>query len=102
MSYLEYLKGKDLIDPSANIGQSIIIEPVFIGKNVQLTNAVIGPHVSLGEGTIVKNSIIRNSIVQKRTTIEDAHLEDSMLGNHVTYQGAAQDISIGDYNTIKQ
>lgn len=100
--YLEYLKGKDLIDPSADIGQSIIIEPVFIGANVKLTNAVVGPHVSLGAGTVVTNSIIRNSIVQKNTTIEDAQLKDSMLGNQVKYQGASQDISIGDYNTIKQ
>ncbi len=100
--YLEYLKGTNLIDPSANIGQSIIIEPVFIGEGVKLINAVVGPHVSLGAGTEVKNSIIRNSIVQKNTIIIDAHLEDSMLGNNVQYHGAAQDISIGDYNIIKQ
>ena len=32
-----------------------IIPPCFIGKGVKLKNAKIGPHVSLGAGTIVEN-----------------------------------------------
>lgn len=98
--YLEYLKGQNLIDNTAKLDNAIIIEPVFIGKGVTLKNTVVGPHVSIGDNTMVENSIIRNSIVQENGTICDAHLENSMLGNFVTYEGRANDISVGDYNKI--
>lgn len=77
-----------------------IIEPCFIGSNVQLNNSTIGPHVSIGNGTAISNSTISNSIIQNETSIENARLEDSMIGNHVEYRGGKNRISIGDYSKI--
>jgi glucose-1-phosphate thymidylyltransferase len=99
--YLEYLKGDNLVDPSAKIENSILIEPVYIGPGAHVKNAVVGPHVSIGENTTVKHSLVKNSIVQASCNIENAHLANSMLGNFVVYEGVAQDISVGDYNQIK-
>ena len=99
--YLEFLKGTNMVDKTATVDNAILIEPVFIGKNVNLKNVVIGPHVSIGDETTIESSIIRNSIIQSNSNITDAHLENSMIGHYVTYEGGAQDISIGDYNRIK-
>jgi len=83
-----------------NIENSHIIEPCFIGTNVQLKNCTIGPHVSIGNDSCVTNSTIKNTIIQNNTRITDADLEDSMIGNHVEYQGGKKRISIGDYSKI--
>lgn len=80
---------------------SKIIEPCFIGEGVQLINSTIGPHASIGENTIIENSTVTNSIIQTNTKIKDATISNSMLGNYVVYIGKSNDLSIGDYNTIK-
>lgn len=77
-----------------------IIEPCFIGSNVHLKDCTIGPHVSIGNDTCISNSKIKNTIIQNNTTIADADLEDSMIGNHVIYQGGKKCVSIGDYSKI--
>ena len=83
-----------------NIENAQIIEPCFIGANVQLKNSTIGPFVSVGSDTSITNSTIKNTIIQNNTTIADADLEDSMIGNHVEYKGGKKRISIGDYSKI--
>ncbi len=78
-----------------------IIEPCFLGENVVLENTTVGPHVSLGENSVVKNSIIKNSLIQNNTLIENAILENSMIGNHVCYKGNSTAVNIGDYCTFE-
>jgi glucose-1-phosphate thymidylyltransferase len=98
--YLEFIKEEKLISSSASIENSVIIPPVYLGENVIIKNSVIGPHVSIGNDTAVKESRIVNSIIQMNTTISEAQIKNSMLGNFVLYEGAAKDLSIGDYNKV--
>ncbi len=100
--YLEYIKDQPLIADSATLENTTIIPPVYIGDHVQVHNSVVGPHVSIGENSIVKNSIVKNSIIQNSSTIENANMSNSMIGNSVTYQGKVSDLSIGDYNQIQE
>ena len=67
---------------------------------MQLSNCTIGPYVSLGDGTVVSDSLLKNTIIQNNTTLKNADLEDSMIGNNVTYKGGSKQVSIGDYSTI--
>lgn len=83
-----------------SLNNAQIIEPCFIGENVSLTNCTVGPHVSIGNNTTVQNSTLVNTIVQSNTQIENADLEDSMIGNHVQYRGGTKKVSIGDYSCI--
>lgn len=100
--YLEYIRDTKLVSDSLENNNSIIIPPVYIGENVKLQNAVVGPHVSIGDNCIIEDSIIKNSIIQTKSKINNAILENSMLGNLVTFEGSSQDVSIGDYNIIKK
>jgi glucose-1-phosphate thymidylyltransferase len=97
---LEFDKDKKLVADSAKIENSVVIPPCFIGENAKIVNSVIGPHVSVGANTSVTNSVIVNSNIQKNTTIENANLKNSMIGNHANVLSLARDISIGDYTTI--
>lgn len=99
---LEFMRGdKSLRAASAKIENSTIIEPCFIGPNVTITNSVVGPYVSLGDNTTVTNSVISDSIVQKNTQIKNKIISGSMIGNHAEITGKAADLSVGDYNVIK-
>ena len=100
---LEYDKaaGKKMKADSAQVSDSIIHEPCFIGENVIIDNSIIGPHVSLGKGTKVVNSIVVNTNVQNETEISNTILKDSMIGSKAKYIGKANDISLGDFSTIE-
>ena len=97
---LEFNKNTNLVSSSAQLNNSSIIPPCFLGENVVLENAIIGPHVSIGKNSIVKNSTIKNSIIQNNTQINDSEICNSMIGNYVQYKGKSDDLSIGDYTTI--
>jgi len=93
------LKGVNLISPSSVFHNASIIEPCYIGNNVTINNAVVGPHVSIGDGTKIEHSVIKNSIIQDQTTIKYKVIANSMIGNHVHLTGHFEDLSIGDYST---
>ena len=99
-TYLSYLKDQNLVASSAKLENTVIIEPVFIGENVVLSNTVIGPNVSVGNNTSIKNSVISESLIQESTIITNANIKNSMIGNHVNFEGNTQNVSIGDFNQI--
>ena len=100
---LEHLKSGDekLISDHIEIHNSEITEPCFIADDVKLINAKVGPHVSLGKGTIIKDSTIKNSLVQENAEITNASLEQAMVGNFAKFDGKFTSISIGDYSVLE-
>ncbi|MBA9077701.1 MULTISPECIES: sugar phosphate nucleotidyltransferase [Rufibacter] len=100
--YLEYIRDEEgLVASSAQLTNTVIIPPVYVGENVVLNNSVVGPHVSIGNNTQVSGSVVSNSIVQENTKIDNALISNSMVGNHVVYQGTPADLSVGDYNVLR-
>jgi len=98
---LEYEKEEMSHFPaSAQIENSLIIQPCFIGENVKISNSKIGPGVSLGNNTIIVNSNIENSLIQENTRINHGNLSNSMIGNSAQYFGVAREISLGDYSVL--
>jgi glucose-1-phosphate thymidylyltransferase len=98
---LEYEREAMLNHPaSAVIENSLIIQPCFIGENVQISNSKIGPGVSLGNNTIIVNSNIENSLIQENTRINHGNLSNSMIGNSAQYFGVSREISLGDYSVL--
>ncbi|WP_343663441.1 sugar phosphate nucleotidyltransferase [Chryseobacterium mucoviscidosis] len=85
---------------SAQIENSLIIQPCFIGENVKISNSKVGPGVSLGNNTIIVNSNIENSLIQENTRINHGNLSNSMIGNSAQYFGVAREISLGDYSVL--
>ena len=92
---------ESLISKNVKIENSTIIEPCFIGEDVVLINATVGPNVSLGNGCHVVNSSIKNSLVQTHAHIKNANLDNAMIGNHASFDGNFTSISIGDYSVLE-
>jgi glucose-1-phosphate thymidylyltransferase len=99
---LEFDKGDPRLTPSKmTVENSTIIQPCFIGENVVLRNAVVGPHVSVGAGSVIEGSVVSNSIVQQFSTLRNVVVADSMVGSFATVSGRALDLSVGDYNVYQ-
>src|SRR5690606_39062702 len=98
--YLEFIKDQPLVSSSAKMVNSTVIAPCFIADGVVIENSVVGPHVSVGKNTTIRDSRVKNSIIQENTVISHAVLENSMLGNFVNFEKRPLDLSVGDYNTL--
>lgn len=85
----------------AKIENSTIIEPCYIAENTVIVNSIIGPNVSIGSESIVRNSNISDSIIQENSLVEFKILANSMIGSKASIQGRAEDLSVGDYNQIQ-
>lgn len=97
---LEIKKGSEnLRAANAQINNSVIIEPCFIGEGVEINNSVIGPHVSLESGVKVDASRIANSIIQGDSIVKNACIENSMFGKSVNYTENPKSLSLGDFST---
>lgn len=91
----------DLVDKNVKLENATIIEPCYIGEDVVLINATVGPNVSLGKGCHVIDSSIKNSLVQTHAHIKNANLDNAMIGNHASFDGNFTSISIGDYSVLE-
>ena len=97
-----YKEGNEqMISPTISLENSTIIDPCFIGENVVIKNATIGPNVSIGNNSTVTNSTVKNSLIQSHTNIKNANLDEAMIGNYVTFDGAFTKVSIGDYSELE-
>lgn len=96
---LELHKNENRIATGITNENSIIIHPCYIGENVLLRNAVVGPHTSVGPGSKIINAVVSNSIIQADAVIENAVINNSMIGNHVVYKNVPEQLSLGDYST---
>lgn len=99
---LDFTQHGNLTDKSFVNKNSLIIPPCFIGKNVEISNSIIGPYVSIENDTQISHSIITNSIIESHSAISNSNIQNSMLGNYVTYKGNIDELSIGDYTSVNR
>ncbi|MEN0016081.1 MAG: sugar phosphate nucleotidyltransferase [Bacteroidota bacterium] len=88
-----------LVAPTAQLHNSLIVPPVYLGEKVSLDHAIVGPYVSVGDHSQLRNTCIQHSIVQEHTLISHVHLQNSTVGSHVTLAGQVTEWHLADYAT---
>ncbi len=88
--------GRDNMDMINDYVNTIIIPPVNIHPNARVSQSLLGPHVSLGDGAVIQSSIIKNSIIGEGTHITNSMLETSIIGHNVTVSGQTGKLNLGD------
>jgi len=83
-----------------NFDGSIIIHPVSIGENCEITNSIIGPHVTIGNNTQIDSSVIKESIIGSYSSISEIILKQSVVGSDAAIHGWSQSLNIGDNTEI--
>ena len=81
-----HIEGNVHIGAGSQIKKGTIVKgPVIIAENCIIDGATIGPHVTIGAGTVIKDAKIKQSILLDNSTIDcDMHITDSMLGRGIT------------------
>jgi glucose-1-phosphate thymidylyltransferase len=90
----------DRASPRIEIPGCIVLPPVHVGKGAAIEASIVGPHVSVAEGSQVKRSIIRNSILGEHALVEDALLEASLIGDNAVVRGNYKRLNVGDSSEI--
>ncbi|MSU75478.1 MAG: glucose-1-phosphate thymidylyltransferase [Candidatus Magasanikbacteria bacterium] len=70
------------VGKGTHIGDGVKLNgPVMIGANCQLKNCTVGPYVSVGEGSTVKDITIQNSIIFDDTSVSSPPvINDAIIG----------------------
>lgn len=79
---------------------TVIVPPVHIDPTAEVSDSVIGPHVSIGAGARVRQTIVRNAIIGEQAEVEAALIEDSLIGFQAVLKGRWNHLNIGDMSQI--
>ncbi len=79
----------------------VINPPVFIARDAEVKNSVIGPDTTIDAGSVIVNSIIRNSIVGSNAKVTNALLDNSIIGNNSIVKGSYKRLNSGDSSEIE-
>ena len=79
--------------------------PVFIHPSAEVSEAVIGPHVSIGPNCIIRQAVISDSIIEEGARLERTALTHSLIGRNCIVEGqsnqeAAATLNIGDNSSV--
>ncbi len=86
---------------SGNLVDSKIVPPVFLGKNVKISDSVIGPNVSIGDNAILEKCIISESIIGDGAYLKKIISSDSIIGDYTILEDLIKkSITIGDSSYI--
>jgi glucose-1-phosphate thymidylyltransferase len=80
---------------------SKIIDPVYIEEGVTLTDATVGPNVSLHAGAVIERSTLSDTIVGSGSQISDSTLSGSLIGDEVVLEGVKGQVTIGDQSEVR-
>ena len=78
------ITGNVMIEENVELNDNVSLNgPVIIGENTKIENSIIGPNVSIGKNSKIKNCNIKNSIIMDNVLIEiDDELENSIIGHN--------------------
>lgn len=92
--------GRDNSPEASRREGSVVVPPVFIDPTADLQASVIGPHVSIGPGCVIRRSLIRDSIVDAGSLIVDTSLSGSLIGRGARVVGRDRSLNVGDSSEI--
>src|SRR6266568_1250832 len=77
-----------------NVGDSTIIDPVYIEDNVTLKKSKIGPNVSIGTGSVLDGAEVSHSIVGSNAKITKSVLKNSLIGDDTVVEGVKGEVTV--------
>ena len=92
--------GRDSSAAAAQRPGIVVIPPVYIDPTAVVTEAVIGPHVSISAGCEVRRSLVQDSIIDDGSLILDTALAASLIGREARVIGRYRSLNVGDSSEI--
>ncbi|HEY3746315.1 MAG TPA: sugar phosphate nucleotidyltransferase [Gemmatimonadaceae bacterium] len=83
-----------------SVGDSTIIDPVYIEDNVTLKKSKVGPNVSIGAGSVLDGVEISHSIVGAKANLKKSVLRNSLIGDDTIVEGVTGEVTLGDNSEV--
>ena len=64
---------------SVNLPGVKVIAPCYIGKGAKISNSIIGPNVSVGDGCVIENSTISNAVLWDAVKVSGQTIDNVIL-----------------------
>ena len=78
-----HLVGEVIVEEGAVVRRSVVRGPAAIGRGAVVSGSILGPYVSLHDGTRIEDSEIQNSIVLEGARLSDVRpVSDSLIGKN--------------------
>ncbi|MEN8376992.1 MAG: sugar phosphate nucleotidyltransferase [Gemmatimonadota bacterium] len=78
----------------------LVHEPVRVEDDVELRNVEVGPNVSIGAGSVVRDAALRDTIIGENSLVERSTLRDSIIGDYARVAGVKGSVRLGDHSDI--
>ena len=78
-----------------------MLPPVFIADSAKISQAIIGPYVSIGDNVAVRNSIVRDSIINRGAIVENALLAESIIGDNAVVKGGYKRLNVSESSLVE-
>jgi glucose-1-phosphate thymidylyltransferase len=78
----------------------LVIPPVHIAPTAVIQNSVIGPYATISDCCHITGSIIRDSIIDEDAHIQDATLDQSLVGKGAVVKSNYRKLNVGDSSSV--
>ena len=79
---------------------NIILEPVYIADSAKVSGSILGPYVSIAEGSVVQHAIVRNTIINQNAVVKSILLDESLVGQGAVVNGRMNRLNVGDSSQV--
>ncbi len=91
------VKMEDYEELNITTERSHIKNPIYIGRNAQIINSILGPYVSIGEDAFIENCILENSVIESKVYLKNIISKNSIIGSNVKVENICKEnLIIGD------
>jgi glucose-1-phosphate thymidylyltransferase len=81
--------------PQGQSKNSVIIPPVHIAPSAFIEDSIIGPYVSIADGSRVTRSIVNDAIIDEGACLNGAIVEQSLVGSGAEIRGRPSHADLG-------
>lgn len=93
-------KGRDNSGQLSTRAGVTLRPPVYLHPSATVENSTLGPYVSIGAGSTVRNSTIEDAVLEREVTVEDSQLKHSLLGERSQVRGVRGQVNVGDDSSV--
>jgi glucose-1-phosphate thymidylyltransferase len=88
------------VDENAQLEDSVVVPPVALEGGCVVKRSVVGPFVSLGRDSEVRDSVLTDCIVGEGCDVRNMVLRDSVLADRVEVRGKSHRMTVGEQTLI--
>jgi len=88
------------VDAGVELESSVVVHPVAIEGRCVIKRSVVGPYVSIGDGTEVRDSVLKDCIVGQDCDVRSVVLQESVLADRVVVRGSSHTMTVGEQTLI--